>query len=434
MAIESFIRRKLKERDHAHLLQLARTLGKIRFALNSRANYLSLRARDLVFDIFDAVIPDKPRTAVTTRHILFIEERVPHHHLGSGYPRSNEMIAELLRLGYSVTLYPLTFCDEDETMVYSDISRQVEVILRQGPTGLKHFLRERLEQFDLVLVSRPHNMETLKRSLPAGRRPRIVYDAEALFCVRDIEHRRMEGSPLPPSAVRRIIRREVRLTAGSRAVISVSDAEGKKFLEYGSNKVFTLAHLVTPRPTARPFPAREGFLFVGPIWNLQTPNGDAVSWFIGEVLPLILRRLGPQVKLYIAGHCDPAALNELQTRAVEFLGCLEDLAPAYDRTRVFVAPARFAAGVPLKIYDAAAHGLPIVATPLLASQVSWNAGRELLVGGDAEEFASECVRLYTDSRLWNELREGALARVAAECSPKVFADRLENIIDEALKG
>ena len=72
-------------------------------------------------------------------------------------------------------------------------------------------------------------------------------------------------------------------------------------------------------------------------------------------------------------------------------------------------------------------------TPLLASQLSWSAGKELLVGADAPEFASECVRLYTDSRLWGEIRAGALARVAAECSPKLFADNLENIIDEALK-
>ncbi|MEO8433493.1 MAG: glycosyltransferase family 4 protein [Pyrinomonadaceae bacterium] len=433
MAIESFIKKKLTERDHPHLFQLVRTLGKPRYAFKDRVKYLGLRVRDVEFDLFDAVLPDEPRAAETTKRILFIEDRVPHHHLGSGYPRSNEMIAELLRQGHSVTLYPMTFWDEDEASVYSDIDREVDVILREGRGGLKQFLRERLSEFDLVLVSRPHNMETLKFSLPRGRRPRIVYDAEALFCIRDIEQRRMEGSPLSPRAVRRMIRREVRLTSGSRCVISVSDAEGKKFAEYGNTKVFTLAHLVTPRPTPRPFAAREGFLFAGPIWNLQTPNGNAVSWFIAEVLPLIIKCLGPEVKFYVAGHCDPAALGELQMAGVEFLGCLDDLVPAYDRARVFVAPARFAAGVPLKIYDAAAHGVPIVTTPLLASQVSWKAGPELLVGGDAAEFATECVRLYTDSALWEGLRDNALARVTAECSRKVFADRLENIIDEALK-
>ena len=433
MSIESFLRRKLKERDDPHLLQLARTLAKIKMALSYRANCLIVRAWDFVFDFFDAVIPSKPGAAGTTRRILFIEDRVPHHHLGGGYPRSNLIIAELLRLGHSVTLYPLTFCDEEEASVYSDISRKVEVILRKGPTGMKHFLKERLGQFDLVLVSRPHNLQRLKRSLPAGRRPRIVYDAEALFCMRDIEQRRMEGDPLPPRTVRRIIRREVRLTAGSRCVISVSHAESKEFVEHGSTKVFTLGHGVTQRPTPRPFAAREGFLFVGPILNLKTPNGDAVLWFAGKVLPLITRRLGPQVKFYIAGHCDPAVVRELETGPVEFLGRLDNLAPAYDRARVFVAPARFAAGVPVKVYDAAAYGLPVVTTPLLASQLSWSAGKELLVGADASEFASECVRLYTDSRLWDELRDGALARVAAECSPKIFADRLKNIIDEALK-
>jgi len=99
---------------------------------------------------------------------------------------------------------------------------------------------------------------------------------------------------------------------------------------------------------------------------------------------------------------------------------------------VFVAPARFAAGIPLKIYDAAAHGIPIVTTPLLASQLSWTAGRELLVGADAPELAAECVRLYTDSSLWEQMRAAALARVTAECARTVFTDRLRKIIAEAL--
>jgi glycosyltransferase involved in cell wall biosynthesis len=433
MSIESFIRRKLKERDHPHLLQLARRLGKIKFALSNKAAYLSVRARDVGFDFLDAVVPDRSEAPAPTLRILFLEDRVPHHHLGSGYPRSNIIIEDLLRLGHSVTLYPLTFCDEAEESVYSDISREVEVIREQGPAGLKRFLKERLEEFDLVLVSRPHNMQTLKRSLPVGRRPRIVYDAEALFCMREIEQRRMEGHPLPPETVQRLIRKEVRLTTGSRCVISVSDAEGKKFAEHGKAKVFTLAHAVTPRPTPRPFAEREGFLFVGPIWNLQTPNGDAVAWFIREVLPLITQKLGPQVKFSVAGHCDPALVSELEVGPVEFLGSLDDVAPAYDRARVFVAPARFAAGVPLKIYDAAAHGLPIVTTSLLASQLSWTAGRELLVGADASELAAECVRLYTNSSLWEQMRASALARVTADCSRTVFADRLEKIIAEALK-
>src|SRR5207237_10304355 len=124
-------------------LQLTRTLAAIKLAVSSRANYLRLTSWDVVFDFFDAVTPRKHGAVGTTKRILFLEDRVPHHHLGSGYPRSNVIIAELLRLGHSVTLYPLTVSDEEEASVFSDISRKVEVILRQGPAGLKHFLNDR---------------------------------------------------------------------------------------------------------------------------------------------------------------------------------------------------------------------------------------------------------------------------------------------------
>lgn len=409
--------------------------ARIKFTLGYRARDLGLLARDFVFDLFDAALPaaEAPGPSASKR-ILFIEDRVPHWHLGSGYPRSNLILTELRRMGHAVTLYPLVAYDEDEASAYSDIPREVEIVLGHGPARLKRFLKERRGQFDLVFVSRPHNMETFKRSLPAGRRPRIVYDAEALFCMRDIVQQSVEGRPLAPRTVRRIVRREVRLTKGSRAVISVSAADAEKFAAHGRAPVFTLAHSVAPRPTPRPFDAREGFLFVGPLGDLRTPNGAAVLWFAREILPLIRERLGAGVKFYVAGQHDlEAAARELESGAVELLGRVEDLTGVYDRARVFVAPSRFAAGVPLKIYEAAAHGLPVVATPLLASQLSWRARKDLLVGADAREFADACVRLYTDARLWREMREGALARVAADCSPQAFAERLERVIEEALR-
>ncbi len=93
-----------------------------------------------------------------------------------------------------------------------------------------------------------------------------------------------------------------------------------------------------------------------------------------------------------------------------------DLAPFYDAARVFIAPTRFAAGTPYKIYEAASFGLPCVATDLLVSQLGWAEGQEILGAPvqDAQAFAQQIARLYRDARLWLGLRENALARLAAE--------------------
>ena len=48
--------------------------------------------------------------------------------------------------------------------------------------------------------------------------------------------------------------------------------------------------------------------------------------------------------------------------------------------------------------EAAAYGLPVVGTDLLAEQLGWESGRELLTAppGDATAFADACVTAYRD--------------------------------------
>jgi glycosyltransferase involved in cell wall biosynthesis len=90
---------------------------------------------------------------------------------------------------------------------------------------------------------------------------------------------------------------------------------------------------------------------------------------------------------------------------------------------LFVAPTRYSAGVPIKIYEAAAHGIPVVATPLLASQLAWT-NRELAIAETAEAFAAQVIETYTNDATWASLRDAALDRVRRECSLEVFEEKL----------
>ena len=66
---------------------------------------------------------------------------------------------------------------------------------------------------------------------------------------------------------------------------------------------------------------------------------------------------------------------------------VDDLTPLYDDARVFVAPTRYSAGISLKVIEAAARGVPIVCTPLVARQLGWISGEELLTAETPAEFA-----------------------------------------------
>jgi glycosyltransferase involved in cell wall biosynthesis len=184
--------------------------------------------------------------------------------------------------------------------------------------------------------------------------------------------------------------------------------------------VRVIGHAIAPNPGPVDFDRRDGFLFVGPAHTDGTPNSDSIVWFIDQVLPAIRRDMGRAVTFTVAGvQRSPQVVRRVQTNATS-VGARSDLAAVYAQARVFVAPTRFASGLPHKVHHAAAHGVPAVVTPLLAGQLGWTDGREVLVAASPQDFAAQCRRLHDDAALWARLRANALKRVAHECDPARF--------------
>src|SRR5207253_11485322 len=88
------------------------------------------------------------------QRILFIDDRVPHKTLGSGFPRSNLILTELLSQGHAVAFYPFTCPREDWGDVYQDIPVEVEVMLDHGCEKLAEFLGQRSNYYDVIFISR----------------------------------------------------------------------------------------------------------------------------------------------------------------------------------------------------------------------------------------------------------------------------------------
>jgi glycosyltransferase involved in cell wall biosynthesis len=173
-------------------------------------------------------------------------------------------------------------------------------------------------------------------------------------------------------------------------------------------------------------------LFVGSLHATDTPNYDSLEWFIDQVLPHIEAELGYETRLTVAGFLAPGLeLTRFADHSrVTLLGPVANLEPLYGRHRIVVAPTRFAAGTPYKIYEAASFGVPVAATTLLRDQLGWQDGVELLsaASDDPAAFAREVVRLYRDEALWTTLREGAAERMARENSPEIFTAALLDIL------
>jgi GT2 family glycosyltransferase/glycosyltransferase involved in cell wall biosynthesis len=364
----------------------------------------------------------------TFPRVLFIDDRVPHQSRGSGFPRSHAILTGLLRAQYFVTFYPISFINEDWSSVYSDLPREVEVILGLGRSHLESFLEKRKGYYSNVFVSRPQNMQIIQEI--RKRRPdlfvglKLIYDAEALFAMREAGKRQLFGQPISEQELGRLIRQETEISTGADLVLTVSQQEGALWRKYGNGKVQILGHAIDAQPGDTPFEEREGILFVGSIPDDSSPNADAIRWFITEIFPTVRQKLGSSAKLIVAGVNHSESLQQFANDAITFAGYREDLTTLYSRARIFIAPLRIAAGLPLKVYGAAAHGLPVVATSLLGEQLGWTDGEQILLAASAVEFGEKCVHLYQDAELWGRIRMKELEAVRTECSRETFQKKL----------
>ena len=352
------------------------------------------------------------------QRILLIEDRIPHERLGSGYPRALAIVKATLALGHHITVFPLLVPDEPWEDAYADLPREAELWVGGGAAGLMTLMQVHGAAYDSVIVSRPHNMRLVRHALPTDRRPAVIYDAEAIFALREVGRRRVRGREVTAEAAHKLVGEEVALAKSSDLVLTVSETERQHFYMHGIKRVMVLGHSVAPQATPALFAERDALLFVGAFVDQHSPNTDSVKWLMRDVLPLVEPAIGPTGRLVVAGRDADRLLG--RSPSVDFVGSLENLQPLFNRARMFVAPTRFGSGLPAKAHQAAAYGVPIVASSLVAEQLGWQDEVELLVADAAARFAEQCVRLYRDEALWTRLRDAALARVSVECAPDTF--------------
>ncbi|MCP4659876.1 MAG: glycosyltransferase family 4 protein [bacterium] len=373
-----------------------------------------------------------PRPAFRGR-VLLVDNHVPLQYLGSGSPRAQEIIHLLCELGYFVTFFATSPQPRDLGEVDRELPEaNLELVTTLGGSGFRRFWQLRRGHYDIVVISRPHNFRALLADgFDPDREPvRVIYDAEAVAAQRRLRQRELLGAEAPEEGGL-ALEEELALARRTPEIWAVSETEGK-LLAAAGQRLSIISHAARGRPGTRPFDERCGILFVGRLVEAWNPNVDGLRWYLDEVHPRLLRLLGEEVPMTVAGVVG-AGVDLPRPAGVRFLGRVADLEPLYDQHRIFVAPSRFAAGIPLKITEAASHGLPVAATSLLAGQLGWHDGVELVAGGDndPERLADRVAELYTHSALWHNLRENAWRRIRGEHSREALKKALIRALDHA---
>jgi O-antigen biosynthesis protein len=364
------------------------------------------------------------------RHLLVIDNEVPLGSFGSGYPRARELLAAAVATGWSVTFFPLHRVEIDWDAARREIPWEVEIIAGRGTAGLAGFLQERHGHYDLVMVSRPDNIrlvrETLRHLSHVLDGSRFIYDAEALFANREITKAAVEGRTYPVAEAEALIGAEIALADGADAIVCVTESEADAFRARQSAPVYVLSHSVELIGVTPSFRERAGFLFIGRLLEREAPNWLGLRWFVHECWPAI-RAVQPNAVLSVVGHLHPD-YADLEAPGVRLLGPAADLRPHYDAARVFVAPIQFGAGIPIKILEATAAGLPTAGTGLMARQLDWRPGVELIAEDGAQELAAATAALHDDAHTWEAMRLAARRRLEKQHTAEAFRNALQDLL------
>ncbi|MBZ0276837.1 MAG: glycosyltransferase family 4 protein [Anaerolineae bacterium] len=160
-------------------------------------------------------------------------------------------------------------------------------------------------------------------------------------------------------------------------------------------------------------------------------NFEAMQFFLAEVWPLI-RQQRPQVRLRITGKTDAATQQRLPAHpGVVFTGYVDDIRPVIARSAVSIAPLLQGGGTRLKILEAMALGVPVVATSKGAEGIAAVPEHDILIADTPQAFADAVLRLLQDAALRERIHQRALELVKAKYDWRTiggqFADMLEQV-------
>ena len=368
------------------------------------------------------------------RRFLVCDEMLPNPVMGAGYPRADRMVRTLAQTGYPITLAPVFHEPSNwaSGRPNNDFPSHVETAspCHQGWKGIELLLRQRPRCFTDLIISRPTVMAELRPLLDQESKliscMDITYDAEAIFANREILEEELAGRFLSYADKRLRISAELKMCRGVQRVIAVSNEEASLFRAHGY-KTFVVGHAVKPFDHEEGCPSweeRSDFLFVGAIHGDGGPNFDSVMWFLEKVWPDLAHRF-PVSRFVVAGLNHSKLLTEepLPERVV-VTKRLDDLSVVYNRARVFVAPTRFAAGIPLKVIEAACYGVPVVATSLLARQLSWRPNSEIRCADTPAAFTDACSKIFENRTQWERYQKLAARRVNRDYCQATFSEQL----------
>ncbi|MHB1537089.1 MAG: glycosyltransferase family 4 protein [Solirubrobacteraceae bacterium] len=225
-------------------------------------------------------------------------------------------------------------------------------------------------------------------SLSLARRRAVIYNAHNLESAFRHE---LHGASARDHA--RLVGFERRLLERSEECWMVSDADlagARELAPHARLRYVPNAVDVSAIEPIEPNGERRSILFLASF--SYEPNRVALRHLLEQVMPRVWMEL-PDATLSVVG----AGLEPLEVdRRVQLHGFVDDLRCAYAGCSCAVVPLLQGGGSPLKLIEALAYGLPVVATSKAVAGLRLADGVDCIVADGAQALSAALVRLLVD--------------------------------------
>ena len=153
-------------------------------------------------------------------------------------------------------------------------------------------------------------------------------------------------------------------------------------------------------------------------------NIQGYLYFAQRVLPLV-KENQPDFSLQITGFLDQKRI--VPVPGIIILGFVPDLTPIFEKSCFMICPVFGGTGQQIKIIEAMAYGLPVIALRDAAERSPIIHGVNGLIAQDANEFAEHVIRLWTDRVLCRKYGQAARATIQNNYSQSHLNEELSKI-------
>lgn len=134
-------------------------------------------------------------------------------------------------------------------------------------------------------------------------------------------------------------------------------------------------------------------------------NLDAAYRLHREILPLVAEKY-PGIRFVIAGPDPPERLRTLAAENFIVIGPFERIEDLFSRPCILAAPLRVAGGIIVKILEAMAAGVPVVASQAANAGIGAPDEEAILLADRSRDVAGQLIRLLDNPELRARLGEG----------------------------